>query len=169
MSLLDAVSNEEFQSRNRCVTASQISAFSLSCETVRGVGRATRELPLMTSAKYSDFLTHPPLSTFGTELKYKIHSTSLTTSAFPWPPTPSNADIISGSPSIELWFCNHINIGSRREKVNVKIILISVLTTSVPELVCCAQANETAESIAQRIAPNLLLLNFILSAQSPSL
>ena len=39
----------------------------------------------------------PPLSTFGTDLYYRLHATSLTT--FPWPPSPSSdADIISGNP-----------------------------------------------------------------------
>ena len=50
----------------------------------------------MMSAKLSDFLTPSPLSTFGTDLWFKIHATSLTTSAFPCPPSPSDVDIISG-------------------------------------------------------------------------
>ena len=45
------------------------------------------------------FLTPSPLSAFGADLCYKIHATSLVTSAFPWP--PSNADIISGVPLVD--------------------------------------------------------------------
>ena len=41
------------------------------------------EIPDMMSAKISDFLTPSPLSTFGSDLYYEIHATSLTTSAFP--------------------------------------------------------------------------------------
>ena len=59
------------------------------------IGReALRELPDMMSAKISDFLTLSPLSTCESDLYYKIHATSLTTSSFPWPPSPSNADIV---------------------------------------------------------------------------
>ena len=54
-----------------------------------------RELPDMMSAKFSDYLT--PLFAFGSDLHYKIHATSLTTSTFPGPLSSSNADIISGS------------------------------------------------------------------------
>ena len=61
-------------------------------------GIGARHLPDMTSAKFSDFFIPPPLSTFETDLQYKIHTTTLTMSAFPRPPPPSNADIISGSP-----------------------------------------------------------------------
>ena len=55
-----------------------------------------RELPDMMFAKFPDILT-PSLSAFGSDLYYKIHATSLTTSACPWPPPPSDADITSGS------------------------------------------------------------------------
>ena len=44
-----------------------------------------RELPYMMSAKFSDFWTPSPLFPFGTDL---FHTTSLTISAFPWPPSP---------------------------------------------------------------------------------
>ena len=37
-----------------------------------------------------------PFSAFGSDLYYRIQVTSLTTSAFPWPPPPSGVDIISG-------------------------------------------------------------------------
>ena len=46
-------------------------------------GTMVREHPLMTSAKVSGFLTPSPLSAIGTDLNYKIHAASLTTSAFP--------------------------------------------------------------------------------------
>ena len=49
---------------------------------VRSRERRIRELPYMTSAKFSDFLTPSPLSAFGSALRYRIHATSLTTSAF---------------------------------------------------------------------------------------
>ena len=42
-----------------------------------------RELPGMMSAKFSDILTPSPLSTFGSDFCYRIHTTSLTASAFP--------------------------------------------------------------------------------------
>ena len=42
----------------------------------------------MTSTKFSDFLTPSPLSAFGTYLYCKIHTTTLTTSTFPWTPSP---------------------------------------------------------------------------------
>ena len=57
-----------------------------------------KELPDVMSAKCSDFLTPSPLSAFGSDSFYKIHSNPLTTPAFPWP--PSDADIISGGSHI---------------------------------------------------------------------
>ena len=42
-----------------------------------------RELPLTTSAKFSDFVIPSPLVCIGSDLYYNIHATSLTTSAFP--------------------------------------------------------------------------------------
>ena len=52
------------------------------------------------SAKFSDFLT---LSlAFGTDLYFKIHTTSLTTSALPCPLPPSEADIISGHSQMKI-------------------------------------------------------------------
>ena len=50
------------------------------------------ELPDMMSAKIPPC---PHLDLISSDSYYKIHTTSLTTSAFPWPPT--DADIISGS------------------------------------------------------------------------
>ena len=52
----------------------------------------------MMSAKFSDF-SEPSshLSTFASDLCYKIHAISLTTPAFPFPLPLSGADIISGS------------------------------------------------------------------------
>ena len=53
----------------------------------------TRELP---DIMYAIFWPTLPLSTFGSDLYYKIHGTTLTTSTFPCP-SPPDADIISGS------------------------------------------------------------------------
>ena len=47
-----------------------------------------REHPLMTSTKSLDFWPPPPLSAFGSDLYYKIHTNSLTMFAFPWPRPP---------------------------------------------------------------------------------
>ena len=46
---------------------------------------------------FASFWSSSPLSTFGSDLYYKIHAPSPTMSAFPWPPPPSDADIISVS------------------------------------------------------------------------
>ena len=48
----------------------------------------------MTSAEFSDCLTPSPLFAFGTDLLYRIHANSLTTSASYDPPS-FDADIIS--------------------------------------------------------------------------
>ena len=45
--------------------------------------RLPRELPDMMSTNFLDLLTPSPLSAFGSDLYYKIHATSLTTSASP--------------------------------------------------------------------------------------
>ena len=50
----------------------------------------------MMSAKCSDFFPSP-LSAFASDLYYKFHATSLNTSAFPRPLSPSDAYIISRS------------------------------------------------------------------------
>ena len=66
----------------------------------RAPGKAVRGLPDMISTIFSDFSTPSPLSALGTDLYYKIHATSLTTSAFslPLPPHPFDTDIIFGGP-----------------------------------------------------------------------
>ena len=55
----------------------------------------------MMSANFSDFLT-PPVSAFGSNLYYKIHAISPTTSAFPWPHSPFR----SGHHIWTLPYCN---------------------------------------------------------------
>ena len=47
-----------------------------------------REFPVMMSTKFSVFLTPSPISAFGFDSYYKILVTSLTSSAFTWPPLP---------------------------------------------------------------------------------
>ena len=47
--------------------------------------------------KFRIFWLPLALSAFGSDLYHKIHATSLTTTAFPWPPSPSDTDIISAS------------------------------------------------------------------------
>ena len=47
-----------------------------------------------------------PLSAFGTDLSYRIHATSLTATAFPWPPSPPpSADVIYGWSIIHSLLC----------------------------------------------------------------
>ena len=56
------------------------------------------------------------------------------------------------------WFCNHINIGGFCSSQ-------LFIRTSAPELECCAHPNDTADSIAHKIAPTLrLALSFIFVA-----
>ena len=51
---------------------------------------STQKGPTKGASRYEVFkiLTPSPLSAFGTDLHYKIHTTSFTMSALPWPPPP---------------------------------------------------------------------------------
>ena len=77
----------------------------------------------MMSTKYSDFLTPSPLSTFGTDLYYKIHATSLSMSAFQWPPPPPMRTSYLEAPLS----------GTKRES-SVWPLIAGMETTTSPEL-----------------------------------
>ena len=76
--------------RPRCLQLSHRRHLQLPPRRLGSVALAT------THIRFSDFWTPSPLSVLGTDLRYRIYPTSLTSSSFRVPLPPPSADIICG-------------------------------------------------------------------------